>query len=216
MKNVFAILFCLCVASLALAEPVNAKGETHNPGPLQTGLFINGDSSEGEANVYYDDGTFESDVDTQGYSDPGNKFDNPWTAYYCKAVNVYVLYQSGSFWLTCYTGYNATANSLTGQDYDLTGTGTNSNTWVYITNPTPSASDWINDTANTFNNTMWIGNDDDVDVNIGIDTNGGNYHGFYTTTYSGANYNEISQNLGIRATFAGDSVPVELMEFSAE
>jgi len=217
MKKAIVLLFCLCFATVLLAEP--PKTEPLTPGPIQTGLFITGDNdNEGEANVYYDDGTFESDVDSQVYANevPGNKFDNPWTAYYCKAINVYVYSQTGGFFLTGYDSINTANTALSDYTYDYTGSGTNTNTWLLIDNPSPGTADWINGTSFTFNNTMWIGNSDGSSIDIGVDTNGGNFHGYYCTSFTGAGYTTVSHNLGIRATFAGDSVPVELMEFSAE
>ncbi len=216
---VVASIAALLIA-FALVQPVGAEKPDKPKKDGVQGVKADGvpkDSARGTAWLIYDDGSQEDwgDSYTGTYDAIGNKFVSTWGtgSFFCDSVNAFVQWTSvsSSLYLTAWN-VQAAPSTLSNNSF-LTvypPSPTSASAWIAV-----STGAWINNSAYTFSNTAWIGNDFYPNNGVGIDTDGGS-HGFLVTAYTGTGYTEQPFNAMIRARFNGDNVPVELMSFSAE
>jgi hypothetical protein len=172
--------------------------------------------SRGTAWVIYDDDSAEqwgaADYSAT-YDVVGNKFTSTWGTFYCDIVRMYMRFTTDT------SGYMSAYNALSGltlqnNSYITISPGTTT-TWIEV-DGSVAATGWIGNSAYTFQNTAWIGNDFYPSCEVGIDTNGGGTHGFGVTAYTGTGYAEQAWDAMVRARFNGDNVPVELLGFTVE
>jgi hypothetical protein len=174
--------------------------------------------------VVYDDGSREAwaaaTVPNSGAA--GNKFlaspPNNWGTFYCDIMSAFAVWTGTgvSLYYSMWTGTTNAGADLIGNTYtSLTGLPTSASGWVQVDGSTSSWG-FIGNSTDSFSNTAWLGVYVYSGNDVGLDTNGPGNHGFYVDSYTGTGYNETSWNAMVRARFNGDSVPVELMSFSAE
>ena len=176
-------------------------------------------AARGTVWMQYDDNTSELGMlDITPNSVVGNRYQETaaWGTFYCQQLNLYFLANNSSFSVTYYAGVNTAGTALTSYNYVNVGATTATNTWWLIDGSTTPI-DWIGNTASNWTGTAYLGAYNGSGENLGLDTSGaGPFQGFSTSSFTGSGYTPGAYHAMIRAEFAGDQVPVELMNFATE
>ena len=212
-KKVLIIIACVGLAATGVWADKEAPSGTADKGQAAA------TPTRGAAWIQYDDGTSELGMDDiTPNSVVGNRYleTAAWGTFYCRQLNLYFLANNSSFSVSYYAGINGGGTALTGVNYVGVGAATATNTW-WLLDGTTTPIDWVGNPASSWTGTAYLGAYNGTGENLGLDTSGaGPFQGFSLSSYTGAGYTPGSYHAMIRAEFAGDLVPVELMGFSAE
>ena len=212
-RLVVSTLFIGLVAVGAFADKEAPSGTaTRNDGMVAP--------TRGTVWIQYDDGTVDQSADDITPNDTvGNHYEQTaaWGTFYCQQLNVFQVANNTAFSVTYYAGLNTAGTALTGHNYINVGVAsTATNTW-WLIDGSSTAIDWIGNPSSSWTGTAYLAAYNSGTDTPGLDTSGsGPFHGFSLSSYNGSGYTTGNFHAMIRAQFAGDSVPVELMNLVVE